>query len=57
MSVLFRGLDQQFSVIFTEMLPKKVKAVLDVCDERFLVGECQPTFLHELLYKYFDLVF
>ena len=46
MNVPFRGLYQQFSVVLTEMLSKKIKTVLDVCDERFLLGEGQPAFFH-----------
>src|SRR6266480_4030756 len=57
MDVLFRGLNQQFSVVFTEVLSEKIKAVLNVCDEGFLLGECQPALLHELFHKRFYLVF
>ena len=42
MDVLFRGLNQQFSVVFTEVLSEKIKAVLNVRDEGFLLGESQP---------------
>src|SRR5229473_6943477 len=57
MDALFRGCNQQFSVVFTEMLSEKIKAVLNVRDECFLLGERQPTFFHELLHERFDLVF
>ena len=40
MDVLFGGFYQQFSVVFTEMLSKKIKAVLYVRDERLFLGEC-----------------
>src|SRR5258708_1930385 len=56
MDVLFRGFNQQFSVVFTEVLSEKIKAVLNVRDEGFLLGECQPAFLHELLHERFYLV-
>src|SRR5258706_5166670 len=57
MDVLFRGLDEQFSVVFTEMLSEKVKTVFDVCDEGFLLGELKSPFLHELLHEGFHFVF
>ena len=42
MDVLFRGLNQQFSVVFPDMLSEKVKAVLNVRDEGFLLGDFDP---------------
>ena len=56
MDILFRGFNQQFSVVFAEMLSEKVKAVLDVCDEGFLLRESQPAFFHELLHERFHFV-
>src|SRR6266516_3038916 len=55
--ILFGRFNQQFSVVFAEMLSEKVKAVLDVRDERFLLGERQSTFFHELLHERLDLAF
>ncbi len=55
--VLFRGFNQQFSVVFSEMLSEEIKAVLNVRDERLLLGKCQPAFPHELLHERFHLVF
>src|SRR5256885_17240663 len=57
MDVLFRGLDEQFSVIFTEMLSEKVKTVFDVGDEGFLLGKLESPLLHELLHEGFHFVF
>src|SRR2546426_12054094 len=57
MDVLFRGLDEQLSVVFTEMLSEKVKTVFNVGDEGFLVGKLESPFLHELLHEGFHLVF
>src|SRR5207248_1399943 len=51
MDVLFRGLDEQFSVILAEMLPKEVKTVFNRCDEGFLLRKLKPPFLHELLHE------
>lgn len=55
--VLFGGGNQPFSVVFSEMLSEKIKAVLNVRDERFLLGECEPAFPHELLHGRFYFVF
>src|SRR6266566_8078136 len=57
MDVLFRGLDKQFSVIFTEMLSEKVKTVFDVGDEGFLLGKLESPLLQELLHEGFHFVF
>lgn len=57
MSALLRGLNQQRSVVFTEVLSEKIKAILYVRDDGFLRGEHQPTLLHELLHKGLDLAF
>jgi hypothetical protein len=34
-NVLSRWFDEQFSMVFTEMLPKKVETILNVCNESF----------------------
>src|SRR6266516_2598110 len=57
MNVLFRGRDEQFSVIFTEMLSEKVKTVFDVGDEGFLLGKLESPLLQELLHEGFHFVF
>src|SRR5436190_11988661 len=57
MDVLFRGLDEQFSVVLAQMLPKEVKTVFDMCDEGFLLRKLKSPLLYELLHKGFYFVF
>ena len=39
------------------MLSQEIEAIIDVCNDRFFWGECEPPLSHELLYQGFDLLF
>ena len=39
--------DQQFSIILSDVLTQEVKAIIDVCDYRFLFRQLQSAFAHK----------
>ena len=59
--VLLRGSDEEldaFSVaVFAYRLAEEVKPLFDVRDDRFLRGEFESSFPHELLHQGLDFLF
>ena len=49
--------DQKFSVIFTDILTKKIEAVSNVCYLGFLLREFQTAFFEKVLNERFDFNF
>ena len=48
--------DRQFPVVFSNVLPKKIKTIADMRDYRFVLGDLQAALRHKVLDERHDFV-